>query len=98
MKDQERSIQVHMLTEYSTSTTQLTRLILSIVPSFTSSNNRCIDGGWVKSGGRSPDNDLCKDGDQYLHRIMSTNVSINTVQSLTQRDSYLACVVVWLFW
>ena len=43
-----------MLTEYSTSTTLLTRLILSIIqrsiPVVTSSNNRCIERGWTKVG------------------------------------------------
>ena len=52
----------------------------------------------MKGGGRSPDNDLSKDGHQYVHRIKSINVSTNTIQSLIHRDSYLACVVVLLFW
>ena len=76
VKGQGRPIQVRMLTEYSTSTKLSTRLILSIAPKrFASSNNRCIDRVWVKGGGRSPDNDLSKDGHQHVHRIKSTNVS-----------------------
>ena len=95
IENQGRPIQVRMLTEYSTSTTLMNKVDpVNCSKEITSSNNRCINRGWTRGGGRSPNNSLSKHGDQYVHRIKCANVSTSAVQSLIQCDSYPVCVVV----
>ena len=49
-----------------------------------------MDEGWGSIARQLPS----KDGAGYLHQIKSTNVSMNALQSLIQRNPYQASVVV----